>query len=471
MSEPQTHEERHTLTFPELRLSQTALHQYRSRDPFQSSPFKYQPNQDTSRKLRVYGYGEDGKEVIKLTTNEEGEEKDYLEVVWSLIDSVYWIMQRIEDRIRIPCQYWRLAADGIVIDPSMIVTGVSVFHTMQDPLELQLVPGGEIDDYLLKKEKTHTWKRLAPSPPPPGGSSPLEIAKARYHLINPDPTCDWTGYLERRQAADESLEDVMKEFAGADLDSMLDQIRNGIEAILDGTSLSEREQNILQDSITPFTWETEYYIDTLREAHISSRIHSPTRPASIDVRFNYEYAPRFADVFYQCSVYYYITDLMLPIPPARKSKRDPFVRLDLPRFPFGKSDPGPQSGWKLLYKISLEDNPRGRRYEALTIPKWGLTTEDMNHIYTTLFGDQQLGIDRLDTLRLIFSSVGIPIVVARTSEGIEDEKKLGKFEGDFLDPRAVSNGLGDQWKMMDQYRWITEKMRECSSFDKDVVVL
>ena len=110
-------------------------------------------------------------------------------------------------------------------------------------------------DYIAKNQKEHTWKQLTPGSTE--SSDYLEKAKAAFHLLDPKESNSWESYFKQRTRADAALKVALDQFAGEEMDGLLEQIRSGFEVALSNTGLAPEQQKVLADGIVPFRFEVE----------------------------------------------------------------------------------------------------------------------------------------------------------------------------------------------------------------------
>lgn len=143
------------------------------------------------------------------------------------------------------------------------------------------------------------------------------------------------------------------------------------------------------------------------DIEVYSRIHSPSKPTAVDISFIYHHRTHQNRVEFYCHVFFKIAD------PITSTKHDrPRTRTQ---------------DWARLFEMgtysdSDESAPR-RRWHPIIQTTWGLDAHQIDRIRAALFGDEATcpanAVDRVDTVRLLLASVGIPYRVART-EGEED---------------------------------------------------
>ncbi|OBZ72064.1 hypothetical protein A0H81_07836 [Grifola frondosa] len=183
--------------FASLRLTQKQYVDWKEREPIDI------PNRagdiDTVFRVRVVGFKEDARAVIRGSNTEGG---DFLEVPWCLYDNVLCSMGRLEEKLRIPIMYWRLAGDGMMLPPTTI-THIHSFHSLfkeKHIADLRLVPMIALDEYLSQNEKIHGWRVLGYYNA--DSNCPRQQAHAVFNLIEPVESPSWPVYIQQRKAAD-----------------------------------------------------------------------------------------------------------------------------------------------------------------------------------------------------------------------------------------------------------------------------
>lgn len=118
-------------------------------------------------------------------------------------------------------------------------------------------------DYLSHHQKEHIWKHLTPTSPAPSPfADPVLKCKAQFHLIDPLPSTStsipsWHAYFEQRTRADTAFKGMLEQYAGEELDPLLDQIKAGFEDTLESIpGLDEAQRNVIADGLVPFRFET-----------------------------------------------------------------------------------------------------------------------------------------------------------------------------------------------------------------------
>lgn len=166
-----------------------------------------------------------------------------------------------------------------------------------------------------------------------------------------------------------------------------------------------------------------------------TRIYSPTKPSAVDVYFTYHHITRSESVEFDCRLMYRIHD-----PVSSKE-------LDIPQ-----PDIAPRPGykdWKLVFELGLADLPPGPKWRPVDQTLWGLKEAEVSQLHTALFDSEDRSpvkeIDKVDTIRLLMATVGIPLGVARHED--EDDRQ---------DPTEIAT---IQWEI-DHYDWIALNIRK-----------
>ncbi|KAH8100025.1 hypothetical protein BXZ70DRAFT_200352 [Cristinia sonorae] len=381
-----------------------------------------------SNPIKVVGYGEDATAAIKAA-NPDG--KDYIEVQWGPIDSMLWIMQRLEEQLRIPLKVWRLAGDGMVLDPGLLVGGHSLFR--KENIELLLVPGNMMADYLSKNQKEHAWKILTPGIS--NSTDPMEKAQATFHLLGVKDSLSWEKYFAQRTRADSTIKGILDQYSGEELDPLLEQIRTSFSNVVGDTLIPEEQQHVIVDGLVPFRFETEDGWGDVIDADVMTRIYSPTKPSSVDVYWAYHHRTRWESVEFDCRLMYRVHD---PVPSSD---------LGLPRG--GTAPRVGREGWKLFFELGLADLPPGRRWKPIDQMEWGLKEADAKRIHEALFDTEERSplktVDKVATMRMLLAAAGIPFGVARTEDGDDGQ-----------DPERIATV---RWEL-DHDEWIALNIRK-----------
>ncbi|KAJ7677187.1 hypothetical protein B0H17DRAFT_1207236 [Mycena rosella] len=332
---------------------------------------------EDSPKLRVVGFNEDTKAVFR-TCNPEGH--DYIEVPWSRMDSVKWIAQRLEDKIRVSLHHWYLAtADGVIFRTfGELVMSTEAFR-VKDQVVLTLLMPTDLNEFSDSHLKQHEWRRTAAVPG--NATNDLERCVAEFHLIDPKPSEAWGACLAQRKAADKHLEDGLAEHAGEDRPEIYKKIEAAVDDVLACTDLDDAEDAV-HDCIVPLSPEL---IDdgwgNVSGADVLSRIYSPTNPAAVDVYLEYHYRTRYSSVEFHYNVYYRV----------HASIANAQLSLTTPR------GPRKMNGFRPFMQMGLADVPAGKRWRAI----------------------EERTVR--ETLRLVLASVGISFSAASDPEDEDDE--------------------------------------------------
>lgn len=394
--------------FVSLRMSEDNYAKYKQRV---GDPPSFHSGVRDSPKVRVTGYNKEAKDAIVASTEDQSE---FIEVPWSGIDSMKWIMQRVCDKLRIPLDRWVLAGQGRILSPGLLVASHELFRSSSPStvVELVLVPIEDVEDYNeenpLPDPDKYVWRHLEPGQTE--SSDPLEKAKAIYHVIEPVVSPGWEKYLAQRKAAETSLDDILAPYDIDEIEILVDQIKDSVEDIVMEYDLEANEQFAIADCVVPRSIDMSDNGDgEPRTATIFTRIYSPTRPAAVDVWFHYHHRTRWESVEFTCSLLFRVTD--------------PLTEAALPP----TSDPLDYNGritrgWTRMFWMALDDSPPGRHWYAKPLRKWDMRAAHVNRIYAALFGRSERltsAIDKVDTIRLLLASVGITFYVAR-EEGESD---------------------------------------------------
>ncbi|THH31713.1 hypothetical protein EUX98_g2487 [Antrodiella citrinella] len=395
--------------FASLRLSEDDFVKYQRATDI--AAFK-RPTAASMTPIKVVGYGEDASAAIKAA-NTEG--RDYLEVTWGPIDSMLWIMQRLEEQLRIPLKVWRLAGDGMVLPPGLLVGGHSIFK--KENIELLLIPGNMMAQYMAENQKEHVWKHLTPGTT--DSDDHQEKARATFHLLDPQESISWEVYYEQRTRADATFKGMLEQYSGEENHPLLDQIRAGFDDTLTDLDLTTEQQQAIGDGLVPFRFEVLDNWGDVVEADVMTRIYSPTKPSAVDVYFAYHRVTHYESAEFDCRLMYRIHD---PIPSTDLAMPHPDIA---PRPGF--------HGWRLVFEVGLADLPPGPAWRPIDQTLWGLQEPELNRIHAALFDSERdlaTGINKVDTLRLLMAAVGIPFSVARDEEGQDgqDAPEIGKIE-------------------------------------------
>lgn len=125
--------------------------------------------------------------------------------------------------------------------------------------ELFLVPVNVIKSYLTTNVKKNVWKKLSPGTT--DSDVPIQKAEVTYHLIRPHPSPHWQDYLTLRQLTDRSFDATIDGCSAEDLDPLLFQVRNGVEATLGRTGFEEEQAKVIFDCLVPLQNDIEPDMD------------------------------------------------------------------------------------------------------------------------------------------------------------------------------------------------------------------
>ncbi|KAJ7155034.1 hypothetical protein C8R46DRAFT_1116869 [Mycena filopes] len=378
-----------------------------------------------NRKLRVTGFNEDTKAVFR---SRNAKERDYIVVPWSDMDSVKWIAQRLEDKIRVSMHHWYLAtADGVIFRTfGELVCSTAAFR-VKGTVVLTLLMPTDLAAFTATHLKQHKWKQTTPVPCT--SSDELENCVAEFHMINPKPSTAWAVYRAQRKAADEHVEEVLQEFAGEDRPEIYEKIEDAVGDVLASTDLDD-ELDSIHDCIVPLSvglqddgW------GNVSSAEVFSRIYSPTNPAAVDVYLEYHYRTRYESVEFYCNIYYRVDATVA----------DAEVNFTTP------DGPRRMHGFHSLLEMGLADMPPGRRWRAIDERTFHISKSKAQTLHSMLFGDmsdvnsdedatsdsehnsesQPTALaDKIsvrEMLRLLLASVGISFSVASDPDDSDDE--------------------------------------------------
>lgn len=293
-------------------------------------------------------------------------------------------------------------------------------------LDLLLVPIHQVEDYvtMFAARNLHPiWKHLPPDEVSTKDcDDALAQGKSLYHLVNPVTTGLWERYVILRKAAEADFYGTLRATRHLlKLHPVMTQIRDGITFVLQDTRMKEEHQLALADGIIPLTLNvmrsrlvgeigrsttplTDAICDIqVTDVEIFSRIHSATRPTAVDVSFMYRHRTHQNRVEFYCHVFFRVAD---PITSAKQ---------DRPKTS--------SQGWERLFEMGTycdsDDNPPRRGWHPVVQTQWGLEARQLARIRNALFGGAccpATDIDKVDTVRLLLASVGIPYHVARTED-------------------------------------------------------
>ncbi|KAJ7487230.1 hypothetical protein B0H11DRAFT_2014891 [Mycena galericulata] len=396
----------------ELHLTEAEYAEYKSHSA-SDTMYKELADNDRSPKLRVIGFNDDTKAVFR-TCNSDGH--DYIEVPWSSMDSVKWIAQRVEDKIRVALHHWYLAtADGVIFKTFGELVCTTAAFRVKGQVVLTLLMPTDLSAFAASHLKQHKWKQTTPSPCT--SSNALEKCVAEFHLIDAKPSTAWDAYLVQRRAADKSVEDDLNGFEGEDRPAVYEKIEEAIDDVVSCIALGDAAP-ALHDCIVPLSADlADDGWGNVSSAEILSRIYSPTNPAAIDVSLEYHYRTRYSSVEFYCNIYYRVH----PSITERK------LVLSTPQ------GPRKMNGFRPLLEMGLADMPPGRRWRAIEERAFNLSQAQARTLHRILFGEAAMAdsdaapaglggkIDVREMMELLLASVGISFYAAIDPDDEEDE--------------------------------------------------
>ncbi|GJE96588.1 hypothetical protein PsYK624_127870 [Phanerochaete sordida] len=385
--------------------------------------------------IRVTGYNQEAKDTI-VACNDDG--SDFIETAWDLHDTVKRIMQRINDKLRIPLNFWSLAGQGQVLDEGQLASLHEMFRpsTSSGIIELQLVTNEALDDYEEEHSsglERYVWRHLEVGQT--DATDPKEIVRATYNLPDLVDAAEWQAYLDQRKAAEAALNVMLRPYNIIEIEYLVKKIRGGVEDIVKEFDLDETEQFAIADCVVPLKIEVEDDGDSPepRSATVFTRIYSPTRPAAVDVWLSYNHRSRYDYVEFTSSVLFRVVNPLTDgaLPPTS----DPLDR-----------DGRVARGWTRAFSLSFDPFPPGRSWYMRVQRKWELSAAHATQVHAALFGQRGrfAGVHKVDALRLLLAGVGLPFAVAR-AEGDRDAQNPG--------------GHGITWKGLEE-EWVGVNIRK-----------
>ncbi|KAG6913631.1 hypothetical protein DXG01_005489 [Tephrocybe rancida] len=402
-----------------LRLTDTEWIQYR-KDSGRGDTYKLFDREGWP-KIRVVGFNDDTKSVLGAC---EPVGEEYIEVNWSVMDSLLFIGQRIEDQIHVALHHWVLAtSDGVVFKSFGELVGQSSAFKTNEKIVLTLLVPSDLPEFLNSHMKEHTWNRLTPETTT--SSNPLKKAKAEFHLIDPEASPNWKAYLDQRHKDNERVAEGLEDYMGEDLPFMYEKIEQAVDDVLLCTDLSEDERQKMHDCVVPLLPDVQDDgWGNVRSAGVLSRIYSAARPAAVDVYMRYHYRTRYESVEFFCNVYYrahasVAKELKSSVPQSKKKL----------------------NGFKSLLEMGLKDLPPGRRWRAIEERSFDIDQAQVVGLHHILFGSQaakRQGVEeggekhlsekfgKADMLELMLAAVGVAFTTAREEED-DDGYDMGEM--------------------------------------------
>ncbi|PCH42283.1 hypothetical protein WOLCODRAFT_152313 [Wolfiporia cocos MD-104 SS10] len=390
--------------FGTLRISEQVFWAHRA-DDTPSAWDKPAQHQSNPRKVRVTGYNQHATTALRASNNNRG---DVLEVPWNESDNVMRVMKRLEDKLCIPVMYWRLAGDGVVLDPSTLASTHRLFVS-NTTVDLVLLPTSAIDEYLAQYGKRHEWRALAPGVT--DSSDLRERAAAFFNLLSPVASDAWPVYIQQRTHAEAMLRKRLDQYAGEPLDPLLVQIRAGVEAVLASTKLAPSEQAAVADGVIPLHLElieAGESTEVMGDAEVLTRIYSPTSPAAIDVHFAYRRAAGAHTTDYALRVMYRV---YTPLARPAMERRDFSPRAG-------------QNGWQALFALGICDTIDERGYDDTECDNaWGPSPAEVQRLHRMLFGEGAPAskVGTVEMVRLLMAAVGLPFHVKSEGGGGDEQ--------------------------------------------------
>ncbi|GLB40053.1 hypothetical protein LshimejAT787_0705630 [Lyophyllum shimeji] len=408
-----------------LRLTEQEWAEYRRANKPDDTYKRFGENAGT--KLRVVGFNEDTKSVLRAS-NTDG--NDYIEVGWSAMDSLLWIGQRIEDKIRVALHHWVLAtSDGVIFKTFGELVCTSPAFRTQDQVVLTLLVPSDLSEFVASHMKEHAWNRLLAGKAM--SSDALDKATAEFHLIDPKPSRHWAAYLAQRTADSKHLTDDLSAYSGEDLPLAYEKIESSIDEVLSGTDLGEMEA-VVHDCVIPLSPDfSDDGWGNISGAEVLTRIYSPTLPSAVDIYLEYHYRTRYSSVEFFCNIYY---------------RAHPKISKELKRTV--PQNERKLNGFKRMLQMGLADMPPGRRWRAVDERCFDISPMEVQSLHRLLFGERSKmdvkkaedeetnepdadtplpdRISLADMMELFLASVGIVYTTAREA-GDDDEFSMGEM--------------------------------------------
>lgn len=164
------------------------------------------------------------------------------------------------------------------------------------------------------------------------------------------------------------------------------------------------------------------------DAQIYTRIYSTTKPAAVDVYWQYHYhnRSREEEVSFHCVLLW--------------RAHDPITTTSIiaPKITINDTSHAPRAGqnkWRLVFELNMNTPPNilWREINELT---WGLTPGDLDHVHELLFGldpslAQKAGqVAKVDTVQLMLAAVGFVFTVATREYKVSPAGEAGDMTVD-----------------------------------------
>ncbi|PCH36515.1 hypothetical protein WOLCODRAFT_166978 [Wolfiporia cocos MD-104 SS10] len=118
----------------ELRMTEEEYKQMvAARDALPSSvtaKFAYRNFANDRSTLRVVGGTDDASALLELASGVPGQA--WVEMKYGIMDSIFYILLRLEKMLRVPMHYWVLAGDGVIYSPGNLVMAINHFMKNED---------------------------------------------------------------------------------------------------------------------------------------------------------------------------------------------------------------------------------------------------------------------------------------------------------------------------------------------------
>ncbi|KAF8062499.1 hypothetical protein FPV67DRAFT_1508787 [Lyophyllum atratum] len=437
--------------YPDLPIRMTEKEWAEYRNVTQpSEAYKTSVNHDTTARLRVIGFNQDTKSVLRAS-NPTGD--DYIEVDWSATDIVLWIGQRVEDKIRVVNYRWALASTSdthVFNNPNELVSFSATFKT-EDQVVLTLLTPWDLQEYNTSHLE-YPWTKLTPEQTK--SSNPRDVAAAEFHLINPESSPHWGTYLKQRKADSARLKETLSTYSDCEFGSLqYETVKDFFRDVLSNTDLGKME-DVMHDCIIPLSLEVyhdESYTDV--DAEVLTRIYSPTCPSAVDIYLEYyhqyDLSEQDPSVEFCCDVYY-------------REHREVSKDLDQSIH----EEALKPNGFIPMLQMSLADIASGTRGRVITQGNFSVSSAEVASLHGLLFGQPSIGvrevnsatepraesdsepilplnarISAINMMELLLASVGVRFVTARDN-GKEDKFELGEDEMEWTGLKGHERWLG-----------------------------
>ncbi|TFY83911.1 hypothetical protein EWM64_g104 [Hericium alpestre] len=327
-------------TLKSFRLSQADYNRHVSRYSYAyiRDPLKLDEDPPT---LKVSAESEEAKEVLRPSSSVAGQ--DWISVPYGSKDNIKLIMQRVEKVIRIPIQHWLrcnlytdacfipdvlswqyLAGDGTVFWPRKDLADLDYFMQPQtEPIEVILLPKSDVDDYITANRKAGRWKRFPHEPPVASElpANPYARARALFPLVDTTDSPHWAHYIAHREAAEARVDKAFEKLYCHEHTEYWDMIRDAtLKSLFGEDDLAEEECKKIADAVANTDLWTNHDEIEMRDAEVTTRLHSLVSPTSVDVNLIFHHRTRMHSVEYHYTLGFRInTKPVAPLedPPGR----------------------------------------------------------------------------------------------------------------------------------------------------------